>query len=646
MPRLSQLRNRRRITTVAPIVLAMALASGGLAGPINTVTIDPQQIRNPRAPLLLGMSFDARASFHHPQDPARSLGYYDGNTGAPLSIGTQWEAEWPQTSLRYPQGPINTWEWKKTVGPIAQRPIITSQGQIAAFGLQEFLDMTERNGLCPADVTIMVNVWGPGGFANPNTPLALQDAEDLVAYLNRPWDGQPFDGTNYEALRAQSHPAPYGIRYFNLGNEPWSSAEFNFQTTGDPNPANDGALRYVTLAQQFVARMRAVDSTVTFALPGPSASPNAASQAKSLAWNDSLMRHLGGRMHAISTNTYYEFEPGDMTLRGVQKVGDFLELVSARIATYNAQHGTSITHVVGEHGNALDFDYSVNPPLQLDSLDFNMCYQGAVTTADFLMMASNMPSLERFHHFIWGMTNAVWRPIKSEVIGGQTVYTIFPPAELYRELGDRVLDASLAVTTATAAGSDGAPYAVRAGAFRSNDGNRINVILVNRDPSVDQTIDVANLIGYDIASATMMTGDAPHGFTCHFDPFPFASGQTRFDVPRLAVLMLDYQRTAALGVAGDDVATGLSLARAFPNPATRTTRLRYVLPREARARLSVFDASGRRVRTLVDGVQRAGEHSIAWNIDDDSGRRMRCGLYWARLEYERAARIRRIVVLE
>ena len=33
--------------------------------------------------------------------------------------------------------------------------------------------------------------------------------------------------------------------------------------------------------------------------------------------------------------------------------------MSTRIATYNSQHGTAIKHLIGEHGNTLDFNYTV-----------------------------------------------------------------------------------------------------------------------------------------------------------------------------------------------------------------------------------------------------------------------------------------------
>jgi hypothetical protein len=40
--------------------------------------------------------------------------------------------------------------------------------------------------------------------------------------------------------------------------------------------------------------------------------------------------------------------------------------------------------------------------------------------------------------------------------------------------------------------------------------------------------------------------------------------------------------------------------------------MRYGLPREGRVRLAIYDLGGRRVATLVDGVQPAGMHEIAF----------------------------------
>jgi hypothetical protein len=102
-------------------------------------------------------------------------------------------------------------------------------------------------------------------------------------------------------------------------------------------------------------------------------------------------------------------------------------------------------------------------------------------------------------------------------------------------------------------------------------------------------------------------------------------------------------RTATAGAPRPFAApAALAFAAPSPNPARGATTLRFALPREGAARLSVYDAGGRRVRRLVDGVLPAGEHTAAWDLRDDAGRAVGAGLYFARLEHERRVLVRRI----
>jgi flagellar hook assembly protein FlgD len=71
-----------------------------------------------------------------------------------------------------------------------------------------------------------------------------------------------------------------------------------------------------------------------------------------------------------------------------------------------------------------------------------------------------------------------------------------------------------------------------------------------------------------------------------------------------------------------------------PNPFQSRTTITFDLARSAPVSLVVYDVSGRRVRTLVDGAAElgAGAHTADWNGLDDGGRRVPAGLYFARLE--------------
>lgn len=73
------------------------------------------------------------------------------------------------------------------------------------------------------------------------------------------------------------------------------------------------------------------------------------------------------------------------------------------------------------------------------------------------------------------------------------------------------------------------------------------------------------------------------------------------------------------------------LAPAAPNPFNPRTTLRFGLAAAGPARLEILDARGRRVRTLLDGQQAAGDHVAVWDGRDDGGRAAPSGVYFCRL---------------
>jgi hypothetical protein len=56
-------------------------------------------------------------------------------------------------------------------------------------------------------------------------------------------------------------------------------------------------------------------------------------------------------------------------------------------------------------------------------------------------------------------------------------------------------------------------------------------------------------------------------------------------------------------------------------------------PLELDARLEVFDALGRRLRTLLAGTLRKGTTSVSWDLSSGDGGRLGSGVYFARLAF-------------
>jgi flagellar hook assembly protein FlgD len=69
----------------------------------------------------------------------------------------------------------------------------------------------------------------------------------------------------------------------------------------------------------------------------------------------------------------------------------------------------------------------------------------------------------------------------------------------------------------------------------------------------------------------------------------------------------------------------------YPNPATEGATFVLSVDRSEAVRVDVFDAVGRRVRTLLDGGVQPGHLQLEWDGRTASGRRAAAGTYLVRL---------------
>ena len=74
--------------------------------------------------------------------------------------------------------------------------------------------------------------------------------------------------------------------------------------------------------------------------------------------------------------------------------------------------------------------------------------------------------------------------------------------------------------------------------------------------------------------------------------------------------------------------------------------MRFALPRQARVKLTIYDAAGRRVCELASGARPAGEQAIAWDLRDERGHAVSAGLYFARLEAEGRSVTRKLTTVQ
>ncbi len=98
------------------------------------------------------------------------------------------------------------------------------------------------------------------------------------------------------------------------------------------------------------------------------------------------------------------------------------------------------------------------------------------------------------------------------------------------------------------------------------------------------------------------------------------------------------------GVAGNpktDIPTTFALYQNYPNPFNPVTTIRFDVPRRSHVKLSVFNAKGQLVATLVDAEMEAGHKGVSWNAAG-----LPSGVYLYRLEADGFSQTRQMVLVK
>ena len=70
----------------------------------------------------------------------------------------------------------------------------------------------------------------------------------------------------------------------------------------------------------------------------------------------------------------------------------------------------------------------------------------------------------------------------------------------------------------------------------------------------------------------------------------------------------------------------------YPNPFNPTTTISYNLIEDSNVKLSIYNLKGQRIKQLVDDYLLAGQHSMAWDGTDNTGKPVSSGIYLYKLK--------------
>ena len=576
------------------LLFTVAWHGNTFAQTICVVNTNQAQTINLNSKKLLGVSFDGRASMDmDPGSPVVPAGYYDPTTGSILpAVQPLWNRV-PMGGTRYPGNlEIYNWNWSYTIGPVNNR-ISQPMGpgnslpQVLQFGFDEFMAMTATKGLASSDVQIMVNLYPSVGQSNPAILAA-----DWVEYCNAPNNGSnPRGGTDWAALRASyGHPAPYGIKTWNIGNEPWSSAELG--------STSSSAKTYIGMAIPIIDSMLSADPTIRITIPsvGNASSP----------WNDTLLASsaLLGRIFALSPHAFYDED--------LSTSNPSISLVQSSIASLaNAAQTAGIKVVAGDHAS---WAPSADP-------DKAMRWEGALTTADYLLMLSQVSNVELANFWIYGNAAAVWHPIRNNQNG---TYTLMAAAQLYESFYPVFYDQSF-TTTITDTGGNPVP-SVRASSFKSNDGSKASVISINTHLTNDYEMVPPVLSGFTLQSVKLITASSINNDTSITTVvLPLVNGNYRF--PHTGVLISQYgSALTSVEQLPSGIPGGFALHQNYPNPFNPATNIEYDLPKATFISLKIFNILCQEVATLTNEFKQPGHHQREFNASA-----LPSGIYFYRL---------------
>lgn len=96
-------------------------------------------------------------------------------------------------------------------------------------------------------------------------------------------------------------------------------------------------------------------------------------------------------------------------------------------------------------------------------------------------------------------------------------------------------------------------------------------------------------------------------------------------------MSVDYIAVVSTTVSVKDnfvVPTTVALEQNYPNPFNPATNITYTLPNSGRVKLDIFDITGQKITTLIDGVENAGMHVVRFNAKNIAS-----GVYFYRIQF-------------
>jgi len=330
---------------------------------------------------------------------ATGTGFWNPQTKAPENAPLKAFRETGSSMLRYPGGCLaHGFDWKKTIGPAASR------GDWK-FGLDEFLALCARAKVEPV-ITVPDYVGTP------------QDAADLVEYLNAPADARH----PWARKRAKNgHPAPYAVRWFELGNES-NHGNHDLLPRRQFSPS-----QYVAYALSTARAMKAVDASIQIGIVTAAGAPVAD------PWNAQVLKGAASvadfvvvHLYAVNWTSNDPNVDESRLMRACMAAGEGFDAMLGDYRTLiKAQTGRNIPIGLSEYNAGF---------VQDQPKPYRFSLGAALFASDFVRVLQQSHSNVAFANY-WQFLNGYWGMVQ-----GASVRPAFPMFALWgQHFGSRLI---------------------------------------------------------------------------------------------------------------------------------------------------------------------------------------------------------------
>jgi len=84
----------------------------------------------------------------------------------------------------------------------------------------------------------------------------------------------------------------------------------------------------------------------------------------------------------------------------------------------------------------------------------------------------------------------------------------------------------------------------------------------------------------------------------------------------------------------------------YPNPFNPTTKIDFQLAHETKVVISIYNIKGQKVKSLIDGNYKKGDHSVIWNGKDNFGNYVSSGVYLYKMSCQEYEKIRKMIMMK